>query len=818
MEKNTRWYKSIRFKLIIPIVLVFVALSLMSTTILTRETIRTTEQILSELRQEIVLRVTTSLDDKLEQAVKLNEFHANALNNQILNLEDPSNRESYFSAALKPYDDVAMTYIGLPDGSFYGARRLQNHTLQIVRNNEETSGNSEYYDIDSNGNSTTLAQVFENFDARTRPWYQTALEKKQRSFSPLYSHFVFKVPTITASLPYYENEELVGVFGVDFLMTWLADTLGEISVGDHGTVFIVNTNNQLVASSNKEEVFKLIDGKAINIEASDSNTPVIREAINSIFSNSQSSSIDLEGKSYIVGRDLLDSYGLNWVVYTIIDKEDYTASLNSTITRMYSLVLLVSLLFLFFIVYSNHKFAEPILALNTHAKMLTMGSFEPVKPFKHSPEMTLLINSFNEMGLKVDSYVGDLQKEVQKQTKMYEEAAAEAQSANIAKSRFLATMSHELRTPLSGILGMVELLKMTALSDEQRDYVSLAEHTSQTLLHLINDVLDYSKIEAQQVIIESLPFELDHLRRDIEALSRLYVQSEKIKFKYIIDSAVPSQMIGDLFRIKQILTNLIGNAVNFTKKGEISISVELADLDPIDHMAFIRFSVTDTGVGIPLDRQELIFKPFSQADTSTTREYGGTGLGLSICKDLVELMDGTITLESTLGIGSKFSFTCKVGYIDNHATSKGFESAHSLGSDTQKDWIREVLSKPLGILLSEDSKVNYVYIEGIARKSNWHLFYAKNGEQAVEKFIEHRENIDVILMDLEMPILDGYEATRQIRAIEKKESYSPTHILAISANVLAGEREKCIEAGMDDYLVKPFRIEQLLAHICDCKK
>lgn len=810
MQKKQAWYSSIRFKLIIPIALAFIALIGLNTVLLTRESISTSEQILTELRSEIVLRVASTLDSKLEQAIKINEFHALALKNKILDVNNTQNREGYFVATLKPFSDVAMTYIGLPDGSFYGARRIKDGTLQIVRNNEMTSGNSEYYEINEQGNSTTLAQVFENFDARTRPWYQKALEQKEVSFSSLYSHFVFKEPTITASIPYYEDNQLVGVFGVDFLMTWLGETLSGISVGDHGSVFIVDSSNQLVASSTNENIFKIVDEKAVNINASESQNAIIKEAIKKSFTDNQPESLKLDGKTYLIGRDTLNVYGIEWFVYTIIDKADYTAGLSSAIQRMNIVGIVATVLFLLFVAYSNHKFSEPILALNTHAKMLASGNFDNVKHFKHSPEMTELIRSFNDMGMKIQSYVVDLQHEVEKQTKMYEEAAIEAQSANVAKSRFLATMSHELRTPLTGILGMVELLKTTNLTEEQLDYVNLAEHTSNSLLQVINGVLDYSKIEAQQVEIEQLPFEIKELEQDIKGLAHLYVKNKALGFECVIDESIPSYLIGDRFRLRQVLTNLVGNAVKFTKEGKITVKVECESIDNSHERVRLRFIVSDTGVGIPIEQQIGLFEPFNQADVSTTRKYGGTGLGLAICKELVELMNGVIKVESVVDEGSTFEFTCELGF----QMMDGLSPIGSFDNNPQYDKKGlQTQDESLVVLLIEDSKVNYEYINKIAKKRNWMITHALNGEEGLELFMKSSGKFDVILMDLEMPVMDGYEVTTRIRTLEKERGLKPVRIIGISANVLEGEREKCIALGMDAYLSKPFRIEQLLAQM-----
>lgn len=252
------WYKSIRYKLVLPLVITFVAVWGILTAMIATETRSTADAILNELKGEIVQRIATGINDKLSQAIQINNLHREALRHGTLNFEDLGVMTAYFSSIIKPYNDVAMSYVGLPDGSFYGARRLEDNTIQVVKNNASTQGNSEYYAIDARGQATELKQVFENFDPRKRPWYESALKSREISFTPLYSHFVFKVPTVTASVPIYEGETFVGVFGVDFLMTWLGDILKGLSIGDNGMVFILGEAGNLIATSTQESVFRSV--------------------------------------------------------------------------------------------------------------------------------------------------------------------------------------------------------------------------------------------------------------------------------------------------------------------------------------------------------------------------------------------------------------------------------------------------------------------------------------------------------------------------------------------------------------------------------
>ncbi len=376
-----------------------------------------------------------------------------------------------------------------------------------------------------------------------------------------------------------------------------------------------------------------------------------------------------------------------------------------------------------------------------------------------------------------------------------------AEEASIAKSDFLANMSHELRTPMNGVLGMASLLADTQLNDEQREFVSTINGSAENLLMLLNDILDFSKIEAGALVLENIAFGFtDNLRKTINLLRP---QAEKKHIDLILEckSDVPAYIWGDSGRIRQIIMNLVGNAIKFTEHGHVRLSASVQKNINEDDKLYI--SVEDTGVGIPAGKLSEIFDKFTQADASVTRRYGGTGLGLAISKQLVNLMGGEINVESVEGKGSTFWFTipCKIADIKD-APVKNDErdiSNQSLGNLI-----------PIGkakILLVEDYHVNQVFAIKLLRKFGFiHIDLAENGVQAIEKY--RKENYDMIFMDCQMPELDGYQATQKLRMLEEGLNLH-TPIIAMTANAMMGDREKCLKAGMDDYLSKPLRAEHL---------
>lgn len=771
----------------------------------------------NQLRSEISDRIEQHLDSYLGTPEAINRLNLQGIRAGSLPLDDLSSMGDAFWQQMQVFDVSYINYGG-SNGDFIGVERLDNGNFNIYKVTAANQAISQTFTRNGAGQEIRRETVANDTDHRDEAWYLDAIAAGRPVWSQIYQwEDKPEVLSISASYPLEENGAVVGVLGVDHLLSRLVEFLSQLKISQSGQVFILERDGLLVASSDPQtKPFKVVQGKAARLEAIASQNDLIRETsqylqhkFQSLDQITRSQQLQFQSHSerqYIQVTPWRDELGLDWLIVIVVPESDFMGQIHrNTVTTIVLCVISLAIAIILGL-FTSRWITVPIFRLTEASQAISGGNLEQHVKIKSIHELDILAHAFNSMAAQLQASFNtlaqtniDLEKRVEERTAELQAAKEIADSANQAKSDFLASMSHELRTPLNGILGYVQIMENSPLSDGDRHGLEIIGQCSHHLLTLINDVLDIAKIEARKMELSPSEFHFPSFLQGVAEMCRIRSSDKGIGFHNDFDGQLPEGIFADEKRLRQVLINLLSNAIKFTDRGAVTFQVHrVADLG--DRQS-IQFLIKDTGTGIDAHHLEQIFLPFEQV-SDRQRKSEGTGLGLAISQQIIKLMGSEIQVSSTLHQGSEFSFTLTLPTANVAAhQSPVFNYGQVVGYDGDRR----------RIMVVDDSWDNRAIVKHLLEPLGFTVQEAEQGQDALDQLAREAPQFpDMIILDLAMPVMSGYEF---LQAIAQDQRYESLKVIVSTASVSQEDQQRSLEAGALDFIPKPVHRHDLLGKL-----